>query len=320
MRLSEVIVMSLQYNILWVDDRKEEYQSLEMDGEIKSYVQGLFFNPCIDMYDNIREAEEKAPSKKYDVIFSDYNIGEGGDGLDFITAIRKKSVNAEVLFYSALHNPPATNLDRISFLRLKDNRSYDELKEKMKSVINLTLEKLNDLSNLRGLVMSEVSELDVVMKKIVSDYCNDSENEKNMRDYIVGTIEERNKTSLESSSCKKQCTHVWRTKNIKDVVFKQGFESYTTARAINYIVQKIKAKDSESDIEFNLESYKSEIIDNRNILAHCQAAYDAEGNEILKTLKEDKKFNFEDIINIRKNIIKYHNVFKNLSNEVSSNG
>ena len=120
-------------------------------------------------------------SKKYDVIFSDYNIGENKDGQDFITDIRKSNVNAEVLFYSALHNPPALGLDRISFLRLSSSSAYDDLKAKMKSMIDLTLEKLNDLTNLRGLVMAEVSELDIMMKQIVYHYCDDSEKEKKLQ-------------------------------------------------------------------------------------------------------------------------------------------
>ena len=39
--------MSLQYNILWVDDRKDEYQTLEIDKELENYLNDLFFEPHI---------------------------------------------------------------------------------------------------------------------------------------------------------------------------------------------------------------------------------------------------------------------------------
>ena len=45
--------MSLQYNILWVDDRKEDYQILDMDKDIESYVRELFFIPHIDFLTSI---------------------------------------------------------------------------------------------------------------------------------------------------------------------------------------------------------------------------------------------------------------------------
>ena len=51
--------------------------------------------------------------------------------------------SVEVLFYSALHEPPAKGWDRISFLRLQSADAYEELKTKMKSVIDLTVEKLH---------------------------------------------------------------------------------------------------------------------------------------------------------------------------------
>lgn len=128
--------MSLQYNILWVDDRKDEYQTLEIDKELENYLNDLFFEPHIYMYENVEEAEKKLSQIKYDVIFSDYNIGENKNGKDFIIDIRKLNVKAEILFYSAQEKPPATEMDRISFLQLQSNTAYEELKDKMKSVID----------------------------------------------------------------------------------------------------------------------------------------------------------------------------------------
>lgn len=297
--------MSLQYNILWVDDRKEEFQSIEMDKDIESYVRELFFAPSIDFYDNISDAEKSTENKKYDIVFSDYNITEDGAGLVFLENLRKRHVDTEVLFYSAQQDLPATNLDRIVFFHLKSMSAYDELKNKMKSVVDLTIEKLNDLSNLRGLVMSEVSELDYMMKQIVSKHCDNVDDEKKLRDYIVGKIETRSKDALESQDCKKQCAHVWRNKSIKDVVFEQNFESYTTAMALYHIFKEKKITK-----DFSLNTYWSEIISNRNMLAHCKAIQKSDGKEVLKTLDGEQEFSASDINVIRKNILKYHVMFE----------
>lgn len=308
--------MSLQYNILWLDDRIEEYQTLEIDTELEDYIESLFFEPHLYMYESVDEAVQNSTKRKYDVIFSDFNINENKTGKDFIFDIRNKNVNAEVLFYSAQQTPPETGLDRISFLRLHSDISYEDLKNKMKSVINLTIEKLKDLTNLRGLVMSEVSELDVMMKDIVADYCKKSEtDEKELRGYIIGTIEERVKKTLDlsQSNCDKKCFHEWKNKTVQEVVFEQNFDSYTTARALNHIIEKKKFS-----IEKFLSNYNSEIIKNRNELAHCKTMQKNDGSEVLVTNKGEKEFTAELINDIRKNIIKYHKIFDIIEERIGS--
>ena len=306
--------MSLQYNILWLDDRIEEYQTLEIDTELKEYVESLFFEPHIYMYESVDDAVQNSTKRKYDVIFSDFNINENKTGKDFISDIRNMNVNAEVLFYSAQQTPPETGVDRISFLKLHSDTSYEDLKNKMKVVINLTVEKLNDLTNLRGLVMSEVSELDDLMKTIVASYCNNScEDEKELRNYIIGKIEKRIKESLDVSQidCKKECVHAWKNKTIQEVVFEQNFDSYTTARALNHIIEKKRL-----GIKQFLSNYNTEIIQNRNQLAHCKAELKEGGKEVLFTKNGEKEFSTDEINKIRKNISKYHKMFEEIREKI----
>ena len=300
--------MSLKYNILWVDDRKEDYQTLELDKDIETYVKDLFFEPHIFMYDTVEEAEQKMNGNKYDVIFCDYNIGENKNGKDFIADIRGRNVNAEVLFYSAKQKPPETEYDRISFLKLQNDTAYDDLKNRMKAVIDLTVEKLNDLSNLRGLVMAEVSELDVIMKNIISSYCKQNqENERKLHKYIIDIIEKHVKESLQVTDCNNSCTHVWKSSIIPDIVFKQNFDSYNTARALLFIMKEIKMGPDKF-----LTNYTDEIILNRNLLAHCRSKYEDDGTEVLVTQKGDKKYNSEDIHCLRKRILYYFNLFRDI--------
>lgn len=303
--------MSLQYNILWLDDRIEEYQTLEIDTELEEYVESLFFEPHIYMYESVDEAVQNSTKRRYDVIFSDFNINENKTGKDFIVDIRNRNVNAEVLFYSAQQTPPETGLDRISFLKLYSDNAYEDMKNKMKSVIDLTVEKLKDLTNLRGLVMSEVSELDMMMKEIVADYCKKSESdEKELRFYTIGIIEERVKKSLDlsQSNCDKKCFHEWKNKTVQEVVFEQNFDSYTTARALNHIIEIKKL-----DIDKFLSNYNSEIIKNRNELAHCKAELKENGKEVLSTKSGEKDFSTDDINEIRRSIIKYHKMFEEIA-------
>ena len=181
--------MSLTYKVLWVDDNKDEFKKEEK--ELKKYIGDMFFSPKIDFCEDLTAAKHFIETERYDVIFSDYNIDEE-KGDEFISFIREKSVNTEVLFYSGQNELPEGRLDRVTFFFETGSHREERLLKKMKELISLTVAKLNDLTQLRGLVMSEVSELDVKMKEIVADYCKKNESdEKDLRNYIIGKIEER---------------------------------------------------------------------------------------------------------------------------------
>lgn len=302
--------MSLSYKVLWIDDNKDEFKKEEK--ALKKFIEELFFKPKIDFCEDLTSAKNYIGIEKYDVIFSDYNIDEE-KGNDFISYIREKSVNTEVLFYSGQNQLPEGRLDRVTFFFETGSHREERLLKKMKDLISLTVEKLNDLMQLRGLVMAEVSELDVMMKNLVVGYCNgNEENEKELREYIIGKVEERIKKFLEIPNCDSNCYHKWKNKKIPEVIFEQNFDSYTTARALNHIFEK----KSELKIKNFLEDYNDEIILNRNWLAHCQTKQNTSGLEILITNKGDKEFSSEDISNIRRNIIKYHNVFESIKERI----
>lgn len=323
--------MSLQYNILWVDDRKEDFQLLDIDKDIESYVRGLFFIPHIDFFDNVEDAVKSSRSKKYDVIFSDYNIEEQKDGQAFITEIRNNNVKAEVLFYSALHEPPAKGWDRISFLRLQSADAYEDLKTKMKSVIDLTIEKLNDLTNLRGLVMAEVSELDNLMEDIIREFYSKKKSDsvewndlkkkvikeaqkstlKKIKNGVVDIVKKdgrKKDVTIEKGECPKNCTHVWMdAKNIDEVISNFEFDSSKKAHTINEILRKVTISK-----KFVFKDYDENIIKVRNDLAHSRSVM-KKGQEILATKKKgEKSFTESDLIAIRKSIVKYHELFEEL--------
>ena len=303
--------MSLTYKVLWVDDNKDEFRKEEK--ELKKYIEDLFFSPKIDFCEDLTAAKHFIETEKYDVIFSDYNIDEER-GDDFISFIRNKSVNTEVLFYSGQNQLPEGRLDRVTFFFETGSHREERLLKKMKELISLTVAKLNDLTQLRGLVMSEVSELDDLMKNLVASYCNNNcEDEKELRSYIVGKIEERVKESLDVSqvNCKKKCIHEWKYKTVQEIVFEQNFDSYTTARALNHIIEIKKF-----DIDKFLSNYNSEIIKNRNELAHCKAELKENGKEVLSTKNGEKDFSTDDINEIRRNIIKYNKMFEEIAKKI----
>lgn len=299
--------MRINYNILWFENEQTAYETKR--DFAKDILEDLNFNFPEPRHEIDGSNIDSIDYSKYDLIIADMNLVGNEKSMVLVDRIRNKQILTEVLFYSsagedALREELAKY--RIDGAYCSGREDY-EFEEKVRSVIETLIKKTQDLTNLRGLVMSEVSDLDVMMKQIVSNCCSEAKVECELRSYIVEKIEERNKKALNSKNCNKQCTHIWRDKEIKEVIFEQNFDSYTTARAIHHLIEK---KVIQAD--FNLETYRIEIIENRNFLAHCQAGLNADGKEILITSKGEKVYDSEKINDIRKNIIKYHDLFVGL--------
>lgn len=303
--------MRIKYRILWVDDRKEEFERLSYDKRIVEYVQDLFFEPYLTFCETIEDAKDAINQNDFDIIFSDYNIDDKAEeqGDSFISYIRSRNVNTEVLFYSAMQELPTVRLNRVVFFSLAGLQDgYRHLMEQMKNLIDLTIRKLHDLTALRGIVMAEVSELDDKMKDVIRKYYVQNQSatlDKTFHDHITKKLEDKLKQALNECENGKKCIHIWRNMQIQDIIPKM--ESSQLAKAINCITPSGYVP---SKANF-YEDYLAEIIKNRNILAHCFSKT-IEGKEYLITWEGDKTFSDEDIKVIRKNIMKYSNLFNEM--------
>lgn len=305
--------MRINYNILWFENEQTAYETK------RDFVKDILEEMCFNFPEPRHEIDgsniDSIDYSKYDLIIADMNLVGNEKSMALVDKIRNKQILTEVLFYSSAGEDAL----REELAKYKIDGAYCsgredyEFEEKTRSVIETLIKKTQDLANLRGLVMAEVSELDVMMKNIVLEYCNNASNEKELREYIVEIIENRIKESLASPKCDKQCIHVWKDKDIKDIVFEQSFESSATARSLNFILKKLKTGPTAF-----FDTYTKEIIFNRNILAHCQTVQNYDGNDVLETAKGMKIFNSDDINNIRKNIIKYHTLFERLLETVKT--
>lgn len=312
----------MQYNILWVDDRKDEFVELDYPNKLIKYVSEQFFDASLDFCETVDEGKKAIETKKYDVIFSDYNIGDNDKGDDFISFVRSRNVNTEILFYSALNTVPELNKDRISFYNIPTPGGNPRLLERMKLLIDLTIEKLSDLQVIRGIVMSEVSELDILMGTIIHKYFVETATDektalfhKHITNDVEGSIKRKLSPKIE---CKKQCVHNWREKNIEDIIGSLEFESSKKAQSIHQILSDIKGI-YPSEQSFS-KDYGKDIITMRNDLAHCISYNDA-GKEVLKVKRkgaDDIIFDSELFKIIRQNIRKYKLILETIWSRISN--
>lgn len=302
--------MDLSYKVLWVED--EETWAASVENSLKQIIEEKY--GLIYVKKMVDHSDDTIKYSDYDLILMDFNLSDGEDGKTgdkIIQYIREIDVLTDVVFYSA--KGPAFIKEKAAALGLEgvyfSDRDKDQFIDKVSKVVESTIRKIQDLNNLRGLVMAEVSELDMEMDEIIKSYYIDVERMKIFHDHVTKKREATTRKQLKSSqNCDKLCELVARDMDVKDIVT----DSYQKMLAVHQIFKK---EDPENTLGHDGKFstlYNNEIILQRNNLAHCKSIIDKDDNEILKTLKGDVVFTSDSFKTIRVNIRKYRLLFQSL--------
>lgn len=160
--------MNLTYKILWIEDESDFIDSFDVDA-LARYIEDQGFDPDIEFRMTPDDIKKEVDGRNYDLLIVDYNITEDNfHGSDLIRQVRDTNCLTEVIFYSQdptqLRNIAATQkLEGVFF----SGRDRDQLPRKIQDVFNLTVRKVVDVDNMRGIVMSGVAEVDHLVSDVI---------------------------------------------------------------------------------------------------------------------------------------------------------
>lgn len=288
--------MKLEYKILWLDDKIEEFIEDEYVEEIKKHLLVNGFIPSITTVNNSTEFFDKL-NDSYDLILTDFHMNDM-NGDQVVEEIRgaKYSVMTEILFYTAKANLTDTQkISRVSFL--ETNSSTDSHSESVvartKELIDLTIKKFQHIVAMRGMIMHETSSLDEQTFQMVSDYID--KNDDDVRGSLYDELISFFGTKLKFSNyCQKN--------NRIDKVINDPLLLSSSQRA-NVLGAIIKKRGYGNFIP----DFKTEIIQVRNQFAHAVLEVDENGREYFTNKRENQEFNSEFCKEIRTNILKHKN-------------
>lgn len=302
--------MRLKYKILWIENEEDWVDSIY--DQIQEHLSDLGFEFEKKL---IAKEEESVNYDEYDLILMDLNLAEQPNGAELIERIRNLNVFTDIVFYSSVgidtlrEKGREKNLEGVYYSGRTPDSSFVR---KVCQVIDSTIKKVQDLSNLRGLVMAEVSDLDSLMDEIIVKYYVDQSLLDEFHRRITKNKENNIKKSLDNDGidCVKTCKLNWRQFNIDKLL--KIIDSSQKVRAINILLERHKKQgtdlyQSPNDKGF-VDNYLQDIIYVRNNLAHCSSVIE-NGKEILKTRSGDLFFDTDMIIDIRKKIREYHELF-----------
>ena len=304
--------MKLKYKILWIENEEDWVESIE--DQIQEYLEDLGFNYEMKL---IGKEEKNIAYNDYDLILMDLNLADQPNCAELISKIRDLGTYTDVVFYSSMGidelraKGKEKELEGVYYSGRTPETSFIN---KVKAVIDSTIKKVQDLDNVRGLVMAEVSELDVRMLSLIDTYYIQKGSEAKTREFkkhLVDDIEKATRKRLTSSeNCDKQCKHKWNGLTIQEIVNDFEFDASRKARAIRLIIDTEKIPYKAKNKNF-FEDYLQDMLNMRNNLAHCVSCI-KDGKEILITKKGEMVFDEKKFQEIRKQIKGYNELFNSI--------
>lgn len=302
--------MRLNFCVLWIENDEEWAESIRE--EIEEAILGFGLLPELRIEP---KGDDRLSYKGYDLILMDLALADGKSGDEVISKIRSLEIFTDVVFYTA--SGIAAVKDKARSMDLEGvyfaDRSQALFIAKIKEIINASVRRLQDLVNLRGVVMAEVSELDSLMEFIVNKYFQSKEALDEFHKHVSSDREKSIKKLLVEVGCEKKCYISWKDHTIDDII--KQLDSSQKARAIKIVVENL-AKTNESFSKYLktnfYEEYNKSIISVRNNLAHCVEFKNDDGTIVLKTRKGDVIYGDAEIVEVRKHIQWYHRLFDSI--------
>jgi len=305
--------MTLEYKILWIED---EIKSIRGNKRvIEKYLENTKgFIPNVQIVKTFDEFENDIgydDLKNYDLLLIDLNLDEDDDsqkdGNLIIQNIRNQQIYTEIIFYSSQYEDLKEKVTEhfVEGIFTSERKMIDT---KAKQIIDVTLHKVQDVNNLRGLIMAEVAELDRLKEKIIIKGSNKVSN-KAIEKYTLKKIKESG-TSNQNKAKRF-------LEDIENITFESLFQSLgfvdsdKKAKATGEILAKLGITEPISKDDF-IQPYIDNILIKRNKFAHIEECdgVDEYGNAC--KVIGDIPFTEEKCIEIRKEIRMYKKLLEKI--------
>lgn len=294
--------MKLTYSILWFDDDKDSFESIDMDS-IRDEISALGFTLNVVPVHNGTDFNNHSPFKEFDMIIVDFNLGdEQGDS--FIERVRSNDVYSEIIFYSFAEASDLWKAIHDKQLEGVFVTNKKSIETKVTRVARQSVRKVLDLENMRGIVMSEVGDLDALLEVIFERAMNGIAVEKQQevferfhekasaqqKKFVASLAAFKNNPSIHGLLA--LCDSDKRWQNFNRVKKHHGV---------------LNGKDLSGD-------YSKEILWPRNCLAHGIPERVVDGTMLFRFTGKEYAFNDQSSQDLRKRIIEYKTAFTEIVN------
>jgi CheY-like chemotaxis protein len=293
--------MKLKYNILWFEDDKVSYEGKkELVKAIIEDELGFYFPEPRREIDG--ENIATINYEEYDLLIVDLNLA-GTKGPALIDKIRhNENIFTEVIFYSS----EGEKAVRDALKEYEIDGAYcadrgDDFEDKARRVIKTTVKKIQDLNNMRGLIMAETSDIDATMYEIIAGAL-----EKNINGISVGVkhfIFESvgKKVNSKKEAYDKAVNNDNVNKVIKDNVM---FDSSEKIKTVQFIINEIDNELTAPHKPDVFSNSYTELKRTRDLLAHVIEDI-KDGKKVLRSGNKELEFTDDFCFKLRTDVKKH---------------
>lgn len=274
--------MRLTFKLLVIDDNPGS-----IDGAIRIFedsLRGSGFALQVRIADDLTERGirnlARSEGRDYDLVIVDYNLGQADtNGAVAAAKVRGQLPYTDVIFYSS---DQSTNL--LSELANQQVAGVfvarrQELDEALVGVANTIIRKAVDLSHMRGIAMAEVAEMDVLMEEILERvFTSDDEQFMRKGDVTLTKLLESASEGVENLKPMVEGRQI-----LEVVLDNRLFSSANKFMAVRRVAKCLPVTPASALTKLN--SYETDVIFNRNTLAHAKEEVDSNGVTTLRSIK-----------------------------------
>jgi len=260
--------MSLNYKILCVDDNPRTIKSKL--NQVGKFLEGEGFRPKIALIENGQDIDKYLDDPLLDLIVTDYYIHDELNGKQLAERIRGLDKMVEIILYS---QRAGTDLYReVGTLDGVYVSNREGLEEKIKDVIKITIRRTQNVSNMRGIVISEGIDIENQVEEIIVKYFDDKGDLAKKVLEKEGVCDFGKKIAFLNSILKKI---------VKDYNKKIGVEKKTGAK------EEIRKRISTVQPLYGIaKTLAEEVMKPRNMLAHVEQEMGPDNVPYLRSLQK----------------------------------
>jgi hypothetical protein len=292
--------MKIKYILLWFENDID--WAISKKDFLKSIIEENGFE-WVEPSIYKTETEFSGKYNDYDLILVDYKLVDGAtagkQGSDIIAKIRSADCLTNIMFYSQHGEKPlrieiaSKGLDGVFCV---DRR---EFVDRFEQIFITNIKKIEDVNNLRGLVMAETADLESLKEKIIKKYDDASCPEKKK---IIKELLKNMKASSSKNT-------VFLESKIADenTSFNELLDIFDFTKK-SIIVHQINHRNKSPVGVFIFDDFKNDIIIKRNLLAHVIEKRNELGEVFLESEKTGPAklvFTQDEAKRIRQDITKY---------------
>lgn len=263
--------MNIDFNILWFEDNDEWYEAVKE--ELKEYIEERSFNCHFQRYKTIPDDDYIPQKNEFDLVLADLNLNDSTKGHLAIKKLRENNILADALFYSTDGIEKIQGIMKAEVLEgvyLSDRGEFLFI-DKAKSIIDKIICRSEDIINIRGMLMDNVSVFDQKLKDIIFKFLTSAKDEQ--KTYIDSYAYDKVKEQInQNNDAADECKESFIVECIQNTFL---IDSYKLSLIVNKIFKQFHP--SYNKMSGFHDDYYNKILKERNQLAHAKKEPESDG-------------------------------------------